>query len=300
MVETRQPVIPDFVPVCAPTVGALIRAAQSYLAVTNGAPRLEAEVLLAHVLACSRTHLYAHPERKLSSELRTRFQRLVSRRAADEPLPYLIGETQFYGMELHVDPRVLIPRPETETLVELAGAWLTAHRRAEKAPAVVDVGTGSGAIAISLAVDASWARIYAADLSSPALDVARDNARRHNVYERITFLLSDLLEALADPVDLIVSNPPYIAQEEWATLPAGVREREPRLALDGGVDGLQIIQRLLVDAARRLRTQGALMIEIGAAQGPEARKAARRAFPDAEIQIVQDLAGRDRVLSVQT
>ena len=300
MVTACQPVIPVFAPACAPTLGALIRAAQSYLAVTNAAPRLEAEVLMAYVLACSRTHLYAHPERKLPPDLRTQFQHLVSRRAVGEPLPYLIGEAQFYGLDLHVDPRVLIPRPETETLVDLARIWLTAYKGAPDPPVVVDLGTGSGAMATSLAFHTSQAKIYAVDISSAALDVARANARRHNVYERITFLLSDLLKALPEPAHLIVSNPPYIAQEEWATLTAGIREYEPRVALDGGIDGLQVVQRLLVDAPRRLRMHGALLIEIGAAQGPAARKAAQKAFPGAAIKIVRDLAGRDRVLSVQT
>jgi release factor glutamine methyltransferase len=300
MVTTRKAAFRDFVPVCTPTVGALMNASTSFLAPVTAAPRLEAELLLARVLACSRTHLYAHPEQRLSPRQQTHFQHLVSRRAAGEPLPYLTGEAQFFGLDVWVDPRVLIPRPETETLVELAQTWLVAHETPAGAPTVVDVGTGSGAIAISLAVHHPRAKIYAVDVSTAALHVARANAKRHNVYHHITFLLSDLLDALPEPVDLIVSNPPYIAGREWADLPFSVREHEPRLALDGGAGGLEIIQRLLVGAALRLRPHGALLIEIGAAQGLETRKAARDAFPHAEVQIVQDLADRDRVLSVHT
>lgn len=273
-------------------------------------PRLEAEVLLAHTLGSTRAFLYAHPEHSLHPDQLADYQMLVERRARGEPLPYLTGHIEFFGLDFAVDDRVLIPRPETEVLVEAALALIRrlspypstpiALPGSASRPALVDVGTGSGCIAITLAVYAPQARIYVVDVSPDALAVARANARRHRVGTHITFLQSDLLTDLPEAVDLIIANPPYIAREEWPDLLREVREYEPRLALDGGADGLERIRQLLSQAPDHLRPEGAVLLEIGATQGPSVTGLARQAFPDADITIHSDLAGRERVLLIKT
>ncbi len=267
-------------------------------------PRLDAELLLVHVLGLSRTDLYAHPERLLLAHQLVAYQSLLDRRAQGEPLPYLTGHIEFYGLDMAVNAHVLIPRPETETLVDLALSKVEGSHsilsKVEGRASLVDVGTGSGCIAIALAVHAPQARIMALDLSSGALDVARANAGRHGVADRITFFQSDLLAALPKAVDLIVANPPYIAASEWPELPCEVREHEPQLALDGGLDGLDVIRRLLEQAPAHLRPGGALLVEIGVGQGAAAAHLARQLYPAADVAIQPDLAGRDRVLCVET
>ncbi len=273
-----------------PDVATALREGAAVLAAVTDTPRLEAEVLLAHVTRLARTTLLAHPEQPLSAEEQAHYGDLLARRAAGIPLPYLTGRVEFFGLEFVVTPDVLIPRPETEMLVE---------RALERGPrTVVDVGTGSGCVAVALAVRLPRARIYATDLSRAALRVAVENARRQGVADRIHFLQADLASPLRGPVDLVVSNPPYVAEEEWASLPESVREHEPRLALDGGPGGLRVIRRLLADAARLLRPGGVLLVEIGAGQGTDATVLARAAFPQARIRIHPDMAGRDRILEV--
>lgn len=217
----------------------------------------------------------------------------VQRRAAGEPLPYITGQIEFFGLTFGVTPDVLIPRPETETLVEAALAWVKAHPDA----VAVDVGTGSGCIAVTLAVHAPSLRLYATDISPAALEVARANAERHDVAERITFLEGDLLIPLPEPVNLIVSNPPYVTDDEWDELPLSV-QKEPRTALLSGADGLDAIRRLLAQAQTRLRPGGLMLVEIGERQGKAAQALAQAAFPQAEVAIVPDLAGKDRVLRI--
>lgn len=278
------------------TVAASLNRAALDLAAADS-PRLDAELLLAHVLQVPRAQLWARPERLLTPDEQASYRGLVTRRIAGEPLPYITGWIEFYGLEFAVDPRVLIPRPETETLIDLALAWQA--EAACRVLEVADVGTGSGCIAIALAH--AWhaqAHIYALDLSTEALAVARANAERHGVAGRISFVQSDLLLALPCPVDLIVSNPPYVAAGD--PLPQPVREHEPCLALDGGADGLDLIRRLLIQAPDYLRPGGAMLIEIGAAQGATVLDLARSAFPQAEVIVHLDLAGLDRVLMVQT
>ncbi|MCS7178842.1 MAG: peptide chain release factor N(5)-glutamine methyltransferase [Anaerolineae bacterium] len=277
--------------VCQPlTVGAALQEGTAWLASVTDTARLEAEVLLAHVTRLSRTALLAHPERLLTAEERVRYTDLLDRRRAGVPLPYLTGRVEFLDLEFTVTPAVLIPRPETEMLVERALEW--APRTA------VDVGTGSGCIAVTLAVRLPHARVFATDLSYAALEVARMNAQRYGVADRIHFLQADLATPLRGPVDLVVSNPPYVAGEEWGSLPESVREYEPRLALDGGPGGLRVIRRLLRNAARWLRPGGVLLMEIGAGQGADALALARTALPGARARLYPDLAGRDRVLEV--
>jgi release factor glutamine methyltransferase len=225
-------------------------------------------------------------------------------------LPYLTGRCEFYGLHLDINRHVLIPRPETETLVDLALnhiIQLRSHSGSDSSDGddipntlLADVCTGSGCIALALAIHAPECHIYALDLSPDALAVASRNARRHGVAGRVSFMQSDLLSALDEPVDLIVSNPPYVALDEWSSLPHGVREFEPRLGLYGGRDGLDLIRRLLDQSARYLRPGGAVFLEIGARQGVAAQSLAHQAFPTARITIHLDLAGRERVLCIRT
>ncbi len=263
-----------------------------HLCTATDAPRLEAEVLLGHVLNVSRAALLTHPERSLTSGQLSNYQALVRRRAANYPLPYLTGSVEFYGLEFVVTPEVLIPRPDTETLVELALARSPAR--------IVDVGTGSGCIAVALAVQLPQAAVCGIEVSAAALAVAQRNVKRHGVSARVRLMRGNVFNPRPSPVDLIVSNPPYISTGDCASLPASVRNHEPRLALDGGTNGLEIVRQLLVQAPAVLNPGGGLLIEIGADQGEAASHLARTLFPRAEVCVHPDLAGRDRVLEVQT
>jgi len=255
-------------------------------------PSLEAEVLLAHVLDSSRATLLAHPERILTPDQLARYQTLIQRRASDYPLPYLTGRVEFYGLDFEVTPEVLIPRQETETLVDLALA---------RCPeTIVDVGTGSGCIAVALAVRLPQATVCAIDLSPAALAVAQRNVERHGVADRVSPMAGDVLIPRPRPAELIVSNPPYVSTGDCASLPISVRDHEPRLALNGGPDGLAVVRRLLAQAPAVLEPGGAMLIEIGADQGEAARQLAHTCFAGAAIRVHPDLAGRDRVLEIQT
>lgn len=272
---------------------ATLRWASAQLAPYIDRPQVEAELLLVHVLAQPRAYLWAHPEAILTPQQAADYAAWVQRRAAGEPLPYITGQIEFFELMFTVTPDVLIPRPETETLVEAALDWVKAHPDA----VAVDVGTGSGCIAVALAVHAPSLRLYATDISPAALQVARANAERHNAAERITFIEGDLLAPLPEPVGLIVSNPPYIAENEWDALPLSVLQ-EPRLALLSGADGLDAIRRLLAQAQTRLRPGGLTLVEIGERQGKAAQALAQAAFPNAAVAILPDLAGKDRVLKI--
>lgn len=271
----------------------VLRWASSLLTGHTDRPQVEAELLLAHLLDQPRTYLHAHPEALLTPEQIATYAKWVQRRVADEPLPYITGQIEFFGLTFAVTPEVLIPRPETETLVETALTWLKAH----PAATAVDVGTGSGCIAVALAVHAPALRLYATDISRAALDVARANAKRHNVADHITFIEGDLLAPLSEPVDLIVSNPPYIAEGEWYALPLSVRQ-EPRLALLAGTDGLDAIRRLVQQARTRLAPGGLILVEIGEWQGEAAQALAQAAYTKADVSILPDLAGKDRILRI--
>jgi len=248
---------------------------------------------LTHVLGASRSTLLTHPERPLTGAQLGRYRALAGERVLGYPLPYLTGKVEFYGFDMEVTPEVMIPRPETEVLVELA--------LARRPTTVIDVGTGSGCIAVALARHLPGLMVYAIDISRPALAVAQRNAERHGVEGRIQFIVGDLLDRRPAPVDLIVSNPPYVSGDEWAALPSAIRYHEPRLALDGGPDGLDVIRRLLSQSEGLLKPGGALLVEIGADQGDDVREIAQTSFPEkaAVIHVHPDLAGRERVLEVQ-
>jgi release factor glutamine methyltransferase len=224
--------------------------------------RREAASLLAHVLGRDRTFLITHAEEEVSASALSQFRALVVRRSRGEPLQYITGHTEFFKLDFEVTPDVLIPRPETELLVEAALDLL----EGVDAPLVCDVGTGSGCIIISLLHERYEARGAGLDISGAALEVARRNASRHGVDGRLSLMLSDCFEALEDKhtrFDMIVSNPPYVAEDDLEGLQREVRDFEPRVALTPGGDGLSIIRRLLTDAPARLQEGGHLLIEIG-------------------------------------
>ena len=254
--------------------------------------RLDAEVLLARVLGRDRVGLYTHFDQPLAAEELAAFRALIKRRLAGEPVAYLVGMREFRSIELAVDPRVLIPRPDTETLVECALELLPPI--GAEGPRVVDVGTGSGAIAIAVAIARPDAVVEAVDRSADALAVAQANGARHA--PRVVFHLGDLLGPVGlGRIDLVLSNPPYIPTAELATLQPEV-QREPRLALDGGVDGLEVVRRLVGAARERLAPGAAVAIEIGAGQA-DAVEALFAASGFAERRRWKDLGGIDRVVS---
>ncbi len=230
--------------------------------------RLEAEVLTRHALGMDRATYFASLREPIDTAMQACIEQLVHRRAQGEPLAYITGHREFYGLDFVVNPAVLIPRQETELLVdktlEWAAAWASerALRREDAAPLIADVGTGSGAIAVALACNLPKARVCAIDISAAALAVADRNRRRHGVADRVALVQGDLLTAVKPGLDAIVSNPPYIASGLMAGLPAEVR-REPALALDGGQDGLRLTRRLVAQAARRLNGGGLVVVEGG-------------------------------------
>lgn len=256
-------------------------------------PALDAEVLLSHVTGLDRAGLYREWERPLSEEEASQFFALTGRRLSGEPVAYLTGRREFMGLDFMVNPSVLIPRPETELLVE------TALKLLPPSPMIIDVGTGSGAVAVSLASLLPDAVVYATDRSPAALDVARFNAARQGVVGRVSFFQGDLLEPLAGcvpagRVDLIAANLPYIPKDDLPGLPREVRLFEPSLALDGGADGLDLVRRLIPAAPGLLKQGGYLLMEIGCHQGREV--AILLKSPAWEAAIKKDLAGLDRLV----
>ena len=288
------------------TVRYLLAAATTLLRMVSSTPRLDAELLLAHELGWSRAHLLAEQAYIPNAHHVVAFHQLIQRRAHGEPVAYLVGYRSFYGLDLLVDPRVLVPRPETELLVELALEFARAQSDvsdvsmvAHAAPAyhIADVGTGSGAIAVALAVHLPNARIYATDISEAALEVARANVERHDVAGQVMLLHGDLLALLPRKVDLLVSNPPYTILAE---IDADVREHEPHLALDGGPDGLAVYRRLLAAAPTWLAPGGSILLEIGATQATTVSALAHTMFPLSQVTVHRDLAGHNRILAVRT
>jgi release factor glutamine methyltransferase len=256
----------------------------------------DARLLLQHVLQVGRTYLVTHDRQHLNQEQEKAFRELVARARQGIPVPYLVGESPFFGLDFLVTPDVLIPRPETELLVENALDWAQAHQ----VHTAADIGTGSGCIAITLARNLPQVQMAAVDRSAAALTVARTNAERHGVTERITFYEGDLLGPLTFTPDLIIANLPYISDQEWTTVADGVKLYEPAGALRAGPDGLDAIRSLLQQAAALQPPAGALFLEIGWRQGETAQTLARSLFPEAEIGIRPDYAGHDRMLVIET
>ena len=277
---------------------------------------LAAELLLLHALGRDRTWLYAHPEETVSETIADRFQALIARRAAGEPTQYLTGKQEFWGLELEVTPDVLIPRPETEHVMEVALDRLALREVRAGHPQttsgegflIADIGTGSGCLAIALAKELPGAKIIATDTSPKALEVARCNAIRHNVGNRIDFIESNLLECLGvsplatrySPLlfDVVVSNPPYVGRRETVTLPIEVRRHEPATALYGGEEGYELYADLILQAARNLKHGGILVLELGHSSLP-AVQPLLDAQAWANVGVTNDLAGIPRVIAAE-
>lgn len=256
-------------------------------------PDLDAQLLLSEILGRTRTWILAHPESELESTSFQTFQRDLARCEAGEALPYVLGWWEFYGRRFQLNPEVLIPRPETELLIEEALAFLTSYPDRSM---VADVGTGCGCIAVTLAAEMPNLNIVATDLEGGALHIARNNAHDHQVLPRVRFVQADLLSPVKATFDLICANLPYIPSEDLIDLV--VARREPRTALDGGEDGLQVIDRLMAQIQNNLTPRGRILLEIGADQAEAVQTIAQKAMPSSAVKILQDLAGRDRLLVI--
>lgn len=257
---------------------------------------LEAELLLRHTLGKSRADLYLDLNKELGAKEQDAFWKLVYRRLGHEPTAYITGHREFYGLDFCVDRRVLIPRPESELLVEKALEWATG--RGGEPPVICEVGTGSGAIAITLTHYLHRSRVYAIDISPDTLEVAAENCRRHGVAQRVKLLRGNLLETLPEPADLIVANLPYLGRKEMNTLALEIGGYEPGLALDGGETGLDVIMALGDQIPGRLRQGGLLLLEIGAGQAEKVITRLRQLEPEAEVKVSPDLSGNERVVSM--
>ncbi|OGF56855.1 MAG: protein-(glutamine-N5) methyltransferase, release factor-specific [Candidatus Fraserbacteria bacterium RBG_16_55_9] len=258
------------------------------------AARFEAEVLLSHALRVERLELYLHPERLLRPPERARFRELVRQRHAGTPLAYLLGTVEFMNVTLKVNCSTLIPRVETEEMVERILRDVPSPL--PKDFRFLDLGTGSGAIAIALAKEWPEARALAVDISNEALTLARENAQQNGVAERVAFACSDWFSAAQGQYHLIVSNPPYIPSEDLGALPQEVSAHEPRKALDGGPRGLREIERIVREASGFLLPGGRLYLEIGSPQAEDVCKLLHETPAFSRIEVHQDLAGRDRIV----
>jgi release factor glutamine methyltransferase len=259
--------------------------------------RFEAELLLAHALSLSRAGLLARLADPIDAPSAAQFAAMVARRAQREPIAYILAHKEFYGLDLVVDHRVMIPRPETELLVERALRALKSV--AHPAPLVADIGTGSGAIALAMAFHAEHARVVATDISADALAIAQLNARRLGLEERVQLALGDLLIPVESPVDILTANLPYIPRPRLNQMPREIRHYEPRIALDGGPDGLEVIRRLLFQIQAHVARAVIVFLEISEEQGSPAVQLANAHFPKALVRLHQDLEGLDRVVEIQ-
>jgi len=275
----------------------VLDATAARLSPLSDTPQLDAEVLAAHILNKPRTWLLAHDDSSFDPTTVSTLESLVQRLERGEPLPYVLGHWEFFGLDFDLTPDVLIPRPETELLVERAIPWL---QSSSQRLSIADIGTGCGCIAVSIATHISSAHILATDISSTALEVARRNANKHHAENQIEFIECDILpKSLSDEsrFDLICANLPYIPTGKLRNLP--IYGREPALALDGGDDGLDLFRRLLAIAPKRLASGGRMLLEIEATRGPAALSLAYDAFEESEIHLYQDLAQQDRLLEIQ-
>jgi release factor glutamine methyltransferase len=281
-------------------IKAALQSTRSRLAPWSESASLDAQVLLAHILNKSRSWVMAHPEQVLSSDNARDLELALKRLEQGEPLPYILGHWEFYNLDFYITPDVLIPRPETELLVTQALHWLSQHPGRRR---VADIGTGSGCIPISLAANQSALKVVARDISWCALQVARRNISRYQLDERVVLLQSDLAEALQPAsvdqcFDLICANLPYMPEDTLEHL-TNLRW-EPYIALSGGADGSELIERLLQRVPDLLSPGGLLLLEIEASLGEKVRRLVKSTLPQANVQVLPDLAGMDRLVIAQT
>ena len=258
--------------------------------------RLEAEVMVMNLMRMHRQDLFSNQENEVAPQQEQDLAATIERRLTREPLAYILGVREFYGINLLVNSDVLIPRPETESLVEHA-LFMALMGMETTELVIVDVGTGTGAIAINLAIHLPAARIYAFDSADAVLDVAAYNIRTHNVADRVTLGKGDLLEPLQEPVDLIIANLPYIPTSRIPTLQPEI-QWEPKAALDGGEDGLDLIRRLLSQATSKVKEQVTILLELDPEQVPAVEELAKQHFPEATTSVEQDLAHLDRIFVI--
>lgn len=288
---------PDSPPSATLTIHDALTTGRRIIASVSRSSALDAQLLLAHILDVDRAYVLAYGERALKPEQADQYRRLVNRAASGEPLAYILGKRAFFDRDFVVTPDVLIPRPETEGMVERALAWIRAHKPDAHA---IDVGTGSGAIAISVAANARACEMHASDVSAAALVVARRNAELHDLADRVTFWEGDLLTPVIEQglrFDVILANLPYIPHEVIAGLDINVRDFEPDVALDGGGDGLDLIRRLLDQIQAAGNPDALVLLEIGADQGAAALELARAIQPTT-ASLHKDLAGLDRMIEI--
>lgn len=264
-------------------------------------PRLDAEILLAHARGCQRIELYTSFDQVPEEEQRVAFRELVRRRGEGAPVAQLVGYREFYSISIRVDENVLVPRPETEHLVIEAIDQIKGRMSDRPNPTVLDIGTGSGAIAVAIAKSLPKTQVTAVDISLTALDIAKWNVENLKLSDRVTLLQSDLYDGLEpdQTFDVICSNPPYISQSEYDELPTTVREFEPRGALLSGPDGTEIVARLLNDSVERLNDAGQLIIELSPMIAGACKTLAEQNGGYKEIHLIKDLAGHERILSMQ-
>jgi release factor glutamine methyltransferase len=274
------------------TLGDWLRQAKARLAEASSSASLDAQLIAAEILDANRAHIIAHPERPLTDSEHAALEAWLARRATGEPMAYILGRRAWYDREMIVSPAVLIPRPETELLLEMA---LESPQAARPRAIVADIGTGSGALAVTFAALTPHSNVHAVDISPEALEIARANAQAQQAF--VTFHQGDLLAPLISHglrLDILMANLPYIADGELPALE--VTRHEPRLALGGGDDGLDLIRRLLRQAPDALASDALLLLEIGHDQGAAVILLVREAFPDSQVSLHQDLAGLDRIV----
>jgi len=262
--------------------------------------RNEAELLLMHFLGIGKAELYTRLQELTSPSEVEGFWYLVQHRCHHEPTAYILKQCQFYGIDFYIDSRALIPRPESELLVEGALEFIRQRFPSEIPSSIADVGTGSGALAIVVALHQPQAEIYAIDVSAAALEVARMNCSKHGVEKHVHLLLGDMLQPLPKPVDIILANLPYVKESELPQLSPEIKNFEPIIALAGGRDGLEKVRQLLPQAKQKLLPGGLILLEIGQGQGPVATALVKDYFPTAKIDLIPDLGGIDRVVRVVT
>ncbi len=280
---------------------ALLQGQSLLTQVGQNSVRLDTQVLLEYVLNIDRATLYAYPEREMTEEQTQRFLSLIEHRKKGEPIAYILGHEEFYGLDFIVDRHVLIPRPETEMLVETALRIVRERLAHGQVPLVADIGTGSGAIPITLAVEeARLPLLYGIDISEDALAVAQQNCRRHSVESRVHLLHGDLLAPLPEPVDVLIANLPYVGTDEVDVMTTDVIDYEPHLALFSGTNGLDLLQRFFQEVCEsgKVKPHGVMLLEIGYRQREPLMTLLTGLLPQATVTFHQDYAGWDRMLQV--